>query len=171
MGTHTCPSIHKFLYHPVTQEMREEEDRKRAQSIIRSQQGKIQVGDTQEQNTIIISDSNFDNFDNFIPADGNSLLSSPWYRSKETLLAMDYVIIQMIFLQVISMSYQGTYIPADATVMKGQAVPPDDDDEDDEESMDWWTKYFASLDTMIEVGLVVFFLLLITYTRYSQYPM
>ena len=96
VGTHTCPSIHKFLYHPVTQEMREEEDRKRAQSIIRSQQGKIQVGNTQEQNTIIISDSNFDSFDHFIPADGNSLLSSPWRRSKETLLALDYVIIPMI---------------------------------------------------------------------------
>ena len=52
------------------------------------------------------------------------------------------------------MVYQGTYIPADATVVKGQVVPPDDDDEDDEESMDWWTKYHASLDTMIEVGLV-----------------
>ena len=69
------------------------------------------------------------------------------------------------------MSYQGTYIPADATVMKGHAVPPDDDDEDDEESMDWWTKYFASLDTMIEVGFGVFSLSLITYTRYTQYPM
>ena len=26
-----------------------------------------------------------------------------------------------------------------------------DDAEEDEESMDWWTKYFASIDTMIEV--------------------
>ena len=24
--------------------------------------------------------------------------------------------------------------------------------DDDEESMDWWTKYFASVDAMIEVG-------------------
>ena len=36
--------------------------------------------------------------------------------------------------------------------MKGQAAPPPDEEEDDEESMDWWTKYHASLDTMIEVG-------------------
>ena len=42
VGTHTCPSIHKFLYHPITQDMREEVERKRAQSIIRSQQGKLQ---------------------------------------------------------------------------------------------------------------------------------
>ena len=26
-----------------------------------------------------------------------------------------------------------------------------DDVDDDEESMDWWTKYFASVDAMIEV--------------------
>ena len=28
------------------------------------------------------------------------------------------------------------------------------DAEEDEESMDWWTKYFASIDTMIEVSLM-----------------
>ena len=68
------------------------------------------------------------------------------------------------------MSYQGTYIPADTSMVKGPAVPQDDE-EDDEESMDWWTKYFASLDTMIEVGVGVFLLLLITPARYIQYPM
>ena len=30
-----------------------------------------------------------------------------------------------------------------------------DDAEEDEESMDWWTKYFASIDTMIEVSLIM----------------
>ena len=45
---------------------------------------------------------------------------------------------------------QGTYIPADTTVVKAQPVSQDED-EDDEESMDWWSKYFASLDTLIEV--------------------
>ena len=68
------------------------------------------------------SDSNFGNFEHFIPADGNSLLSSPWHRSKETLLALDYVIIPMIVLSVMPMVYQGTYIPADATVVKGQML-------------------------------------------------
>ena len=37
-------------------------------------------------------------------------------------------------------------------VVKGQTAAPPDEDEEDEESMDWWTKYHASLDTMIEVG-------------------
>ena len=30
-----------------------------------------------------------------------------------------------------------------------------DDADDDEESMDWWTKYFASVDAMIEVGTIL----------------
>ena len=40
----------------------------------------------------------------------------------------------------------------DAQVV-GPAVT--DDAEEDEESMDWWTKYFASIDTMIEVSLMM----------------
>ena len=64
---------------------------------------------------------------------------------------------------------QGTYaIPAgstDASVGIGGKPPPassggDDGGggassptgDDEEESMDWWTKYFASVDAMIEVG-------------------
>jgi hypothetical protein len=30
-----------------------------------------------------------------------------------------------------------------------------DDSDDDEESMDWWTKYFASLDKMIMVNIML----------------
>ena len=33
----------------------------------------------------------------------------------------------------------------------GGPGPCQEEQEDDEESMDWWTKYFASIDTMIEV--------------------
>ena len=29
--------------------------------------------------------------------------------------------------------------------------------DDDEESMDWWTKYFASVDAMIEVSIRVLY--------------
>ena len=71
----------------------------------------------------------------------------------------------MLFLKMFAMSFQGTYIPADTGMGKGTVVPHDEED-DDEESMDWWTKYFASLDTMIEVGLSVFLTLLITHARY-----
>ena len=43
----------------------------------------------------------------------------------------------------------GTYIQVE-TVPDNKAATGDNDD-DDEECMDWWTKYHASLDTMIEV--------------------
>ena len=48
--------------------------------------------------------------------------------------------------------------------MQTQVVTPavTDDAEEDEESMDWWTKYFASIDTMIEVSCGV-----ITKTRFN----
>ena len=44
--------------------------------------------------------------------------------------------------------YQGTYIAVDTVPEK---APGTDNEDDDEECMDWWTKYFASIDTMIEV--------------------
>ena len=57
-------------------------------------------------------------------------------------------------------SLQGTYSPVSplreangqckAGEVGGQG-PCQEEQEDDEESMDWWTKYFASIDTMIEV--------------------
>ena len=37
-------------------------------------------------------------------------------------------------------------------MLKVVAPAVTDDAEEDEESMDWWTKYFASIDTMIEVS-------------------
>jgi len=40
--------------------------------------------------------------------------------------------------------------PGDIAVAAGVASSPVGAD-DDEESMDWWTKYFASVDAMIEV--------------------
>ena len=45
----------------------------------------------------------------------------------------------------------------DMVQMMSQVVGPavTDDAEEDEESMDWWTKYFASIDTMIEVSLMI----------------
>ena len=40
---------------------------------------------------------------------------------------------------------------------RGEPVASSDDIlDDEEESMDWWTKYFASVDAMIEVNLQKF---------------
>ena len=126
VGNHTSPSIHKYLYHPVTQEMREDMNRRRAQSLVRTQAHTAPV------------DATYNNFDFFISSEtnGTSPASSPWHKSKETLISMDH----------------GTYIAVDNLPDK---VPgnKDDDEEEDEDCMDWWTKYHASLDNMIEVGM------------------
>ena len=115
MGNHTSPSIHKYLYQPVTQDIREERERKNAQALARQ---------AQEMN----------HFDCLISEGGSN--TSQWHKSKETLISMEH----------------GTYIPVETSVP--DKPPPSADEEDDEESMDWWTKYFASLDTMIEVSVV-----------------
>ena len=125
VGNHTSPSIHKFLYHPVTQEMREDLNRKRAQSLVRTAQ------------TAPV-DTTYNNFDYFIATEtsGVSPSSSPWHKSKETLISMEH----------------GTYIMVDTLPDK---IPGNKDNEDeDEDCMDWWTKYHASLDNMIEVGML-----------------
>ena len=60
--------------------------------------------------------------------------SSTWHKSKETLISMEH----------------GTYIPVEASGPEKHPASGEEE-EDDEESNDWWTKYFASIDTMIEV--------------------
>ena len=117
VGNHTSQSIHKYLYQPVTQDMREEINRRKA--------GELAMR-AREMST----------FDCLI-TDGaaHSPTSSPWNKSKETLISMEH----------------GTYIPMETSNPDKHATTGGDE-EDDEESMDWWTKYFASLDTMIEVS-------------------
>merc|ERR1719336_1444847 len=81
------------------------------------------------------------------PLESNGLI-----KSKETVISLDY----------------GTYTPVSPYkeanghmkgngAAAGEMVAPaaTDDAEEDEESMDWWTKYFASIDTMIEIMPIV----------------
>ena len=46
---------------------------------------------------------------------------------------------------------QGVYLPV-SPKKGGEGASEGVGEEEDEESMDWWTKYFASIDTMIEVS-------------------
>ena len=80
VGTHTAPSIHKFLYQPG-------EPGGRVRQL---------------------------------------------HTSKETLVSLEL----------------GTWVPGEQGVGQGAGH---EEAEEDEESRDWWTKYHASLDTMIEV--------------------
>ena len=110
---------HNFL------EMREETTRRqqRAASMVRAQQ--------------LTQESHFSNLDYFITSEtGSSPTTSPWRKSKETLISMEH----------------GTYIAVEPGLAgPGEKVAGGDPEEEDEECMDWWTKYHASLDTMIEV--------------------
>lgn len=70
--------------------------------------------------------------------------------------------------------FQGTYIAVET--VPDSKTPTGDNDDDDEECMDWWTKYHASLDNMIEVSLpiisfsvkVVRFLFIFRYWNFSS---
>ena len=105
--------------------MREETTRRqqRAASMVRAQQ--------------LTHESHFSNLDYFITSEtGSSPTTSPWRKSKETLISMEH----------------GTYIAVEPGLAgPGEKVAGGDPEEEDEECMDWWTKYHASLDTMIEV--------------------
>ena len=75
--------------------------------------------------------------------------------AKETIISLDYVGVSS-FLNV-NIGAQGTYTPTspakkDINQKDLKDSLADGLGEDDEESMDWWTKYFASIDTMIEVS-------------------
>ena len=75
--------------------------------------------------------------------------------AKETIISLDYVSVSF-FLNV-NIGAQGTYTPTspakkDINQKDLKDSLADGLGEDDEESMDWWTKYFASVDLMIKVG-------------------
>ena len=82
---------------------------------------------------------------------------SPLLTSKETLITLDYVN-TVLQSQKIIYKFQGTCSPVSPAKKDinnkdiKDANSVNDDSDDDEESMDWWTKYFASLDKMIMVS-------------------
>ena len=121
VGSHTSPSIHKYLYHPVTQDTREQINRRNAQAL---------ASKAREMSNLdyLITESS-------LMSPSTTTASSPWHKSKETLISMEH----------------GTYIPVESSGPEKHPTTGEEE-EDDEESMDWWTKYFASIDTMIEVS-------------------
>ena len=75
--------------------------------------------------------------------------------AKETIISLDYVSVSS-FINA-NIGAQGTYTPTspakkDINQKDLKDSLADGLGEDDEESMDWWTKYFASVDLMIKVG-------------------
>ena len=78
--------------------------------------------------------------------------------TKETVISLDYVSStrSKMFVASIMRMMQGTYTPTspakkDINQKDLKDSLADGLGDDDEESLDWWTKYFASVDAMIEV--------------------
>ncbi|CAB4068037.1 OTOF [Lepeophtheirus salmonis] len=121
VGTHVINSIHKFLYHPVTRKSRDDADKRKKESLLRSQYQDLSSS--------------------LLPSNPNSVSSlelTPLVpKAKDSLITLDY----------------GTYaIPNGCGLDISMVIKPMILIDDDEESLDWWSKYFASVDAMIERG-------------------
>lgn len=123
VGTHMINSIHKYMYTPLTKRDRELEERKRSLN-----QSKTLDSTTPEQI-------------NQIPNCQNSLNEPLTIKEKSPLLPKD---------SNTSFSY-GTQEPVKKIKRehsKKRKFSIEDDD-DEENNKDWWTKYFASIEEMI----------------------
>ncbi|XP_069701783.1 otoferlin-like [Periplaneta americana] len=123
VGTHMINSIHKYMYVPMTKREREAEERKKSLQ-------QLQNLDPNNPNQMTPG--------NYVVVDNDNRELSP-LLPKNTPITLDY----------------GTGQPAtkkelktEANKKRKQSLPEDADN--DESSRDWWTKYFASIEAMIE---------------------
>ncbi|KAJ1523524.1 hypothetical protein ONE63_001375 [Megalurothrips usitatus] len=122
VGTHMINTIHKYMYTPLTKREREAEERKR--SLMQLQNMEANAGAPGHHPVVLLSH------------DDHEL--SPLI-SKETAISLDY-------------GGTGLHLKRDAKASaahrkRKQSV---EDTDNDEGSRDWWTKYFASVEAMIE---------------------
>lgn len=123
VGTHMINSIHKYMYTPLTKRDREMEERKRSLN-----QSKTLDCPVPEQM-------------NHVPNCQNSL-HEPQIKEKSPLLPKD---------SNISFTY-GTQEPSNKRIKREHSKKRKyslEDDDDEEHNKDWWTKYFASVEEMI----------------------
>ncbi|XP_047105001.1 otoferlin-like [Schistocerca piceifrons] len=122
VGTHMINSIHKYMYVPMTKREREAEERKKSLQQLQNMDPNSS-GQQGGNNLVIIDNDNKEN--------------SP-------LLPKDMPII---------LDYGTGHIPSkkdlktEANRKRKQSI---DEADNDESNRDWWTKYFASVEAMIE---------------------
>ncbi|XP_018569831.1 otoferlin-like [Anoplophora glabripennis] len=121
VGTHMINSIHKYMYTPLTKKEREAEERKKSLNQLKALD--CSVGNNQISPTKV-SCSNSD-------------------KEKSPLLPKDISI-------SIGYGTQDATKKMKTELNKKRKHSIDDDVEDEEDSKDWWTKYFASIERMIE---------------------
>lgn len=122
VGTHTINSIHKYIYTPMSKREREIEERKK--SIIELQNVDLRT------NRIIQDDA----------------YAVETERENCPLLVREGR--SMTYGSGIKMPMRKKILPRD--VSKKRKGSNDSVLDDDESNKDWWTKYFASVETMIE---------------------
>lgn len=121
VGTHMINSIHKYMYNPMTKKEKEAEERKRSLA---------QSNTTGDSPDIPNQTPN-----HLVPA-GDGI------KEKSPLLPKDITV---------SLSYgtHDTTKKMKTEINKKRKASMDDDMEDEESGRDWWTKYFASMEEMI----------------------
>ncbi|KAL1517093.1 hypothetical protein ABEB36_000901 [Hypothenemus hampei] len=124
VGTHIINSIHKYIYTPMTKKEREAEDRKKSLNQLKA------------------LDGNFSGSHQVSPCSGVSLNISTGEREKSPLLPRDISI-------SIGYGTQEANKKIKRSGSKKAKFNEDDEFEEDEGSKDWWTKYFASVERMI----------------------
>lgn len=122
VGTHMINSIHKYMYNPLTKREREAEERRKFNQLNTNEHSPL----LQQHSPILNPDSD------------NS-------KEKSPLLPKDFSI---------SVTYGGTQqtnkTKTDTATSKKRKPSFDEEEDDEEGSKDWWTKYFASIERMID---------------------
>ncbi|XP_054274223.1 otoferlin-like [Macrosteles quadrilineatus] len=124
VGTHMINSIHKYMFTPLTKREREAEERKRSlQQLQNEEAGEAQT----TQNTP----------NTFTPGNQQVVL-----KENAPLLNRDTIMVNYGTNQISVKD-----IKTETNRKRKQSV---EDFDDDDENRDWWTKYFASVEAMIE---------------------
>ncbi|BES98342.1 Hypothetical protein NTJ_11157 [Nesidiocoris tenuis] len=129
VGTHMINSVQKYTYSPQTKKQREAEERRAAQQQL------VQLDD---------------DFNPTLKATPMQMVNGSIYpKENEPLLPKDTTVIINYGTQCMYKKEEKTEINKRRKKSVGMPIL---NPEDDEESRDWWTKYFASVEAMIQEG-------------------
>nr|CAD7397049.1 unnamed protein product [Timema cristinae] len=124
VGTHMINSIHKYMYVPMTKREREAEERKKS---------------LQQLQNVDPANPNQLSANSYTVVDTDNKEVSPLLpKAKDTPIMLDYG------------TSQPTKKELKTEVNKKRKQSLSDEVDNDEASRDWWTKYFASVEAMIE---------------------
>ncbi|KAF4526881.1 hypothetical protein B566_EDAN013792 [Ephemera danica] len=128
VGTHMINSIHRYMFHPATRRQREEEQRRR--SLMQ-----LQAGGTSDTMSVVSPTSCPSNF---IVLDTDETRSATGDHSGHN------------DMNGIAVSSAAASKREKTELNRKRKMSMESGEEEDEESRDWWTKYFGSVEAMIE---------------------